>query len=212
MKSTSKSLKVLKILLFVAWWGTIFFLAAVSVAAGLELFGAETAIEVNLRGSASNLDASSLSVSAKEGGVAALAFVEPVWVDVALSEEFWAAHPSYLVVSTLFALVLAGTALGGISCLRKILDSVERGEAFEAPNAQRLRVLGILILVGTLGNTLMEFVSSAYADVLLRPQGFNFDGRIAFDEGVIVVGLSVLVLSEVFRIGAKLREEQELTI
>ena len=98
--------------------------------------------------------------------------------------------------------------------LRKIVGSVTAGEAFSSQNAQRLRRMGIL----TIGLAIYSpAINTAYSYWILDK--LNVDGGTLMMNWTnelslssIITGWVLIILSEVFRQGATMREEQTLTI
>lgn len=117
----------------------------------------------------------------------------------------------YLLVSLLWYTVYMFILFN----LRKIFTTLQRKTPFIFKNAKRMQVIGIAICVTPPITWLLLWV----LDLLVVRHKFSL-----FDEPVTVavwsenyipiifLGLVVLVISEVFRIGVQMREEQELTI
>jgi hypothetical protein len=95
--------------------------------------------------------------------------------------------------------------------LRKLFDSFSSGEPFQKENATHLRVIWITMLVIEVA----RYVLMGLTGVLLAQYGgpdvdANYTFAIDFSAwGSILI---LIVLAEVFREGARLKEEQELTI
>jgi hypothetical protein len=114
------------------------------------------------------------------------------------------------------ALLIGGVAVGGslviIWRLKKLFDSFSSGEPFARENATHLRVIWITmaiievsryVLMGVTAFLLAQFGEGA------REISINIDGdRIAAWGSILIL----IVLAEVFREGARMKEEQELTI
>ena len=75
-----------------------------------------------------------------------------------------------------------------------------------------IRVVGILIFMFVGIDCLGRLAMSGYADAMVVASGFNLDGRININGSMVVVAIGMLVLSEVFRHGSNLREENSLTV
>lgn len=103
-----------------------------------------------------------------------------------------------------FAAVYIAVVLGIVQRLRKVFVTLTAGDPFHPDNVRRLRVIGLLL--GAL--EIARYCFQA-ASAFLETDGG--DGR-----GVSLTAwfavLVVLVMSEVFREGARLRREAELTI
>jgi hypothetical protein len=114
------------------------------------------------------------------------------------------------------AFLIGGVAIAGsliiVGRLKKLFDSFSSGEPFQRENAQHLRVIWITMLVielsrfvlmGLTSFLLLQFGSPA------REISISVNGdRIAVWGSILIL----IVLAEVFREGARLKEEQELTI
>ncbi|MBK1880159.1 DUF2975 domain-containing protein [Pelagicoccus mobilis] len=212
MKARSRSLAALKFIAGFCWWGGLVSCGGLVVLVVLEFSGVDTFVERSVQGYASSFDTSAFSVESKDGFVGELELEEPVIVRVKFGREYWDERPAEFPIFVFLTLGFMGIFLAPVWHFRKLLESVERGEAFAAANAKRLRTLGSWILVGVFWDLLMELIVSGIADSALRPQGFTLNGHLSLNGGLLVAGLCVFALSEVFRLGAKMREEQELTI
>ncbi len=118
---------------------------------------------------------------------------------------------AYLRVLGLWALFLIGTVQ-----MARVLGNVSRGKAFARENARCLLIIGCAMA----GGAIFKFL--IYMGTL-----FVFRGRIevaggaipwplylgqAVSPGLFLGGIIVIVISEVFRLGNVLQEEQELTV
>jgi len=120
------------------------------------------------------------------------------------------AKPEQIVYSVGRALVPGALILVGLWLLRNILRTVRDGDPFIAANVRRLRLIGLLFLVG---GPLVEVVSSAFEQALASSAGLHGLGTgISFPGGGPIAGIGVFVLAEVFAHGVRLRDEAEGTI
>jgi hypothetical protein len=98
-----------------------------------------------------------------------------------------------------------GGAIVVVGRLRRIFQTLIAGDPFDPDNVRRLRVIGAALAVLELG----RYVVAALAKLL-------FHGRAHISGGVNLTTwfavLVIVVLAEVFREGARLRREAELTI
>ena len=98
-----------------------------------------------------------------------------------------------------FMLILQG--------LRKIFRTLTAGDPFHPDNVQRLRQIGLTLAVVTGGVWVAQgFVAARLAPGVMEPQGI---GELLTPVFSVLI---VFVLAEVFREGARLRRESELTI
>ena len=98
--------------------------------------------------------------------------------------------------------------------LRRILGTVPLGEAFSADNAKRLRWVGALLILEALFGPGASTLIAGAALHGVESTGGSVDVNFfqEFGTGGLFTGWIVLVLSEVFRQGADMKREQQLTI
>jgi hypothetical protein len=106
-------------------------------------------------------------------------------------------------------LIAAGLYAGGILVivgrLRRIFVTLTAGDPFHPDNVRRLRIIGLVLAGLELGRYVFWMVSALLLPGISRGgHGFNLTTWFSV--------LVVFVLAEVFREGARLRSEAELTI
>ncbi|MDH4271985.1 MAG: DUF2975 domain-containing protein, partial [Candidatus Aminicenantes bacterium] len=116
-----------------------------------------------------------------------------------------------LRVLGLWALFFLGTVQ-----LARVLRDVGRGKAFALENARRLRIVGYAMAGGAVFKALMYFGSLIVLRGDIEVVGgvipWGFFVREASSPGLLLGGIIVIVISEVFRLGNRLQEEQDLTV
>jgi hypothetical protein len=114
------------------------------------------------------------------------------------------------------ALVIGAVFIAGVLVivgrLRRLFDSFTSGEPFRRENADHLRVIWIAMLIMEVARyVILAGVAALFAAVGLPPGAdANFDVNIDLSTWLSIAIL--IVLAEVFREGARMKEEQELTI
>jgi len=114
--------------------------------------------------------------------------------------------------------VLLGLYLGIVLKLREVFESLTSGRPFLRPNVARLRLIGWFIVAAALYRqawnwTAYLFMVRPALSVADRPPSVPLAFVINdLHLEVLFVGAAVLVLAEIFRVGAGLHEEQTLTI
>ena len=94
--------------------------------------------------------------------------------------------------------------------LRGLLLSVRDGDPFIARNVRRLRVMALVVLIGV---PLAAFVASLFASELASSAGLDSGGvQLSMPGNAFLGGLAVLVLSEVFAQGVRMRDDLEGTV
>lgn len=106
-----------------------------------------------------------------------------------------------------FAISLAITYL-----LRQIFRSLAQSNPFVVPNAERLRIIAFLIML----SAVTSFAHDALVNWFLKENfflpGSGIRAHLTIDLKTLFAGLIVLTIAEIFRIGARLKEEQDLTV
>ena len=102
------------------------------------------------------------------------------------------------------AAVLLGAVIAMLYRLRRVTQTVQRGDPFNAGNPRDLRIIALLLALTEIGTTCVAFALPA-----------TWGGGHAADDIDLTswfAVLIILVLAEVFREGARLRAEAELTV
>jgi hypothetical protein len=116
------------------------------------------------------------------------------------------------------ALLAGGVTVGGsliiVSRLRRLFDSFTSGEPFRRENAHHLRAIWITMVVIEVSRYALLTLTGILLGVFGAPDSagsasFSIDSE-NFSSWMSI--LVLIVLAEVFREGARLKEEQELTI
>lgn len=96
--------------------------------------------------------------------------------------------------------------------LRAVLRTVRDGQPFAPANANRVRRIAWIVIFTEPVRAFIVYSSHAFAMRNFSSPGLHFNARVDFNPGVILCGLIILVLAEIFRAGTQLDEEQSLTI
>jgi hypothetical protein len=104
--------------------------------------------------------------------------------------------------------------IAGLWLLRSFMRSVVEGDPFGAPNVQRLRRIGFLLVLGAPAVELLNYSlrTSLFNDLPPHPSidvgvpGFTLPGA------ALLGGLGAFILAEVFAYGVRLREDVEGTV
>ncbi|MHB8527932.1 MAG: DUF2975 domain-containing protein [Caulobacteraceae bacterium] len=112
--------------------------------------------------------------------------------------------PTAAAVLSAIDLYLAG-AIVIVTRLRRIFETLIAGDPFHPDNVRRLRVIGLTLAALEIGR-----YAAAGLSRLVPAHGFRFTGGVSLTTWFAV--LVIVVLAEVFREGARLRSEAELTI
>ncbi len=97
--------------------------------------------------------------------------------------------------------------------LRNFFQTLKQENPFSRKNGTRLRAIGITIIIASVfWNEIYSSLLSYMVRGHISIEGIDISSHSNFNFQVILLGLIILVISEVFRLGAEMKEEQELTI
>jgi hypothetical protein len=100
--------------------------------------------------------------------------------------------------------------LAGLWLVRQLLVSVRDSGAFSEDNVRRLRILALLVLVGT---PIALTIRSMFETSLATSAGLHGPGtELSLPGGAVIGGLTLLVLAEVFASGVRMRTDLEGTV
>ena len=115
------------------------------------------------------------------------------------------------------ALVIGGVVIVGalviIGRLRRLFDSFTSGEPFRRENADHLRVIWITMAAVEIARyALLGIIGTVIATMVAPDSARAANLNISLDLSTWMSIAILIVLAEVFREGARMKEEQELTI
>jgi hypothetical protein len=96
--------------------------------------------------------------------------------------------------------------------LRKIFRSLAEGEPFSLANAARIRLIGLFVIFGELAHSVVVFLFQYYVKSTFSISGLTITPGVHVDLSSVFGGLVLLVIAEVFHLGARLQEDQDLTV
>ena len=121
----------------------------------------------------------------------------------------------FLLLIVIFTSVLVGVFLFILFQLRHLLASLTEGNPFIIKNAKRLRIIGLVIIIGELFFNLTRICTAVIIDASARIEGAKLvwsELISGFSLPTLFLGIVILIIAEIFRLGVYMREEQELTI
>ena len=122
-------------------------------------------------------------------------------------------HRRGLVIGNALVLIgLLALALWFLTELRAVLCTLRAGRPFAPANATRIRRMAWIAILGELTRAAVVFFENNYAAAHFVSESLRFSARPQVNVLAIVDGLVILVIAEVFRIGAGLDEDQSLTV
>ena len=116
------------------------------------------------------------------------------------------------VASGMLGLFTFVAIIGAIVLFFKLVVAVNRSHIFNWQNVRRLRRLGLLLIAGFGCSFLSSYLSLCNLREVLVLQNYDLSISDLVSTTILVIGLTALIVAEVFAIGLKLQEEQDLTI
>lgn len=197
---------VLNVVLFVAWWLTALGGAALVVQTLATLVGGPQLARLDLL-VPFEFEAGVYSITSSELGVESARIEEAVG-----TLRVHGGSMSFVTVWNVVAVVVVVGILVVISLLRRVFAMLARGDPFARVNAIRIRWIGILVIVLELAKGMAVVGYVHYLRSHFEFVGLTLRGDSLLDLEVLFLGGVLLVIAEVFRLGAELREEQQLTV
>jgi len=121
---------------------------------------------------------------------------------------------SWQIVAPAFA--AAAVAVSGgliiVNRLKRLFESFRSAEPFRKENATHLRVIWLTMMVIELSRYALLALTGALIAAFGAPSGTDMNFKLHVSLMSWVAILVLIVLAEVFREGARMREEQDLTI
>lgn len=116
------------------------------------------------------------------------------------------------VLSGLAKLLGIVTVVWAMVLFIKIIVAINRSDIFNWRNVRYLRRLGVLLIISFGCSLLSEYLSLYNLREVLSLPSYDLTLSDMVSTTTLVLGLSALIVAEVFAIGLKMKEEQDLTI
>jgi hypothetical protein len=108
--------------------------------------------------------------------------------------------------------VMAAVVLFVLWHLRRIFRSLVDGSPFTLDNARRIRWIAWIVIGGELLGPLVEYGAQLYVMANFEVQGMTLNADIGLDFSTVFAGFVLLVIAELFRVGAGLQKDRDLTV
>ncbi len=116
------------------------------------------------------------------------------------------------VASTLMGFLVLVANVWALVLFIRLVVSVNRSDIFNWRNVRRLRRLGVLLIVGFVCVLLPEYLSLCSLREVFALEFYDLILSDSVKVTNLLLGLIALIVAEVFAIGLKMKEEQDLTI
>ena len=94
----------------------------------------------------------------------------------------------------------------------KIIRSLQHSEVFDRNNLKRINRIGIILLITGLLGTATQAINTFSAQTIVNLSHYNFSYSKTIEFYPIIMGVVILIMNEILRIGTEMKEEQDLTI
>lgn len=128
-------------------------------------------------------------------------------VSVETGPNVWSSSTGVLLVFLRFIMIVTAIVL-----FIKLIISVNRSVIFTWKNIARLRWVGILLILCFLGSLIPMILSNMAISDVLSVRGYALDLPSLISMTNLILGIIALIVAEIFAIGLRMKEEQELTI
>jgi hypothetical protein len=153
-----------------------------------------------------------VDVGVRAGGPAARTAAGPATV-LSTAERLSVVAPTSVTLAVLaFALGVLGLVLLIVRQVRALAADAAAGAPFGERSPQRIRVIGIAIVGAELARGLAGLASAVWVRRHVAQPGISVRLGFPLDIWVLGAGLLVVLLAEVFRMGAALQRDHDLTI
>lgn len=120
-------------------------------------------------------------------------------------------HPSvWSTIIMVFGGLSAFAILAGIYCLIRLLIAISKRDVFSRVNIVRIRVFTYSLVIFQLLNSLLEWLDHLTVTKQIALKGYEIkDFHLSADWTLLVV---LILFTEIFAVGVKIKEEQDLTV
>ena len=121
--------------------------------------------------------------------------------------------PGWLaLINTLLSFILIIFGIKAVLQFIKFIRNINRSDIFCWANVKLLRKLGTSLLI-TFATTLTStYMHTWQLSQVLKIPGYSYNWLNPFSHSSLLLGVLAFVIAEVFAIGLKMKEEQDLTI
>ncbi|MDL2212786.1 DUF2975 domain-containing protein [Bacteroides sp. OttesenSCG-928-J23] len=117
-----------------------------------------------------------------------------------------------LAVSVFLALVVLASSIVQIVTFLRLIYVINKQVIFEWSNVVKLRIIGVAMLVAFAAYALFSFLVFNMSMDEINIPGYILKNKDVWNFTLLISGLCVLLMGEIFAMGLRLREEQDLTI
>ena len=201
---------IIKIILNIAWYVQLFFVVFLTVAISLKFFKNGTAnptpetLEVRLTQSKA-IPVSTSSTGEKLNGAT-------LNLDSGKLSFNHLSSKAIIAFNLVSMLIAFSISLSITFLLRKIFQTLTTSYPFIIENAYRLKNIGLLVILTSVTSFTHDWIVNWYLKQNFIIDGSAIRAHLVIDLKTIFAGLIILIIAEIFRVGTRLKEEQDLTV
>jgi hypothetical protein len=109
----------------------------------------------------------------------------------------------------LYAIISLGVILFVLNRLRAVFRTLKDQNPFVKQNASRIRTIGVVLVLGEVANAVLLTWLAAWITRDVSVKGLTFQTQLALNFWVIFAGATLIVLAEIFRLGAEMKGDLE---
>ena len=132
--------------------------------------------------------------------------------DIQASLRFAPRTGAFFAANVTMVIGLLGLGLWMLAQLRGLFGALRDGQPFASDNATRVRRIAWTVILAECLRAGVVFFEHSYAMSYFVAEGLHFVARPHLNLFAIINGLIIMVISEVFRAGSRLDEDQSLTV
>ena len=104
------------------------------------------------------------------------------------------------------------TMIFSVVFFAKLIIAINKSRIFDWKNVRRLRWLGAILILNFICSAFPAYISAYELSGVFSISGYSVNLSGLVSKLTLVLGLVALIVGEVFAIGLKMKEEQDLTI
>lgn len=117
-----------------------------------------------------------------------------------------------MVGSILFTYIHMFAAIGAFIIFIFIIVSVNKSDIFTWKNVSRLRWLGAMLVISFIGSAMPHLITYITFTDVFAVKGYSLSLDALFSVLTLALGIVSYIFAEIFAIGLRMKEEQDLTI
>jgi len=116
------------------------------------------------------------------------------------------------LLTVLFSLIILIAAIVELIYFVRLINAINHNIIFDWRNVVKLRIIGIAMLIVFFTAAAFTYYSINAAGINVEIEGYERVTKGIWKFSILLPALGILLAAEIFSIGLKLKEEQELTI